>query len=148
MPDPGEIVVTGRPYYGYGVPSWYSTTPTSSDLSNFPGGYPYPGGSVYQYVYDYYKGPYDTSKAEIQVELDVILNEAEKAAINYLKDVLGDVRDFAKLPGFSDKVAVDANGVTVTGYEAKNLINSIDMLVTNDIYLNGGTGETDVTTSN
>lgn len=81
----------------------YFNPTQGTSTGNFPGGYPYPGGSVYSWLYNYTYGPYDTSKAEIGFDKSLVMTDAQKAAVEYLADVLDEFRNWAVDPNFTAK---------------------------------------------
>lgn len=133
--------------WGYRTPdsiSFFNPT-LGVSTGNFPGGYPYPGGSTYGYLYNYTYGPYDSYKAQIAFKADMPeLTSIQKEAVEYLADIIDEFREVAKDPAFLAKNLMNDKGQVISNNEISMLIESIDVFVTNDSFDNGGVGAADV----
>jgi hypothetical protein len=135
----GDIVVVGvRPDTPW-LPEYNNPTQASDGPGSVPN-YPYPGGALYNYLYDYTVGPYDSFKQEINVDLDRPATALETQAIDALKQVLQSAQDLFSSADFLQKTAVDANGNVITGSEVANFFKNVDILITDASYDNGGVG--------
>jgi hypothetical protein len=134
-----EIVVVGvRPDAPW-LPNYNNPPQPGGGTTTVPN-YPYPGGSVYNYLYDYTNGPYDAFKQEINVDLDRDATPLEKQAIDFLKHVAANAGNLFSTANFGGKVAVDGNGHTINGSVVANSFKNVDFLITNATYDNGGVG--------
>lgn len=133
-----DIVVVGRhpdnPYF----PTPYDYPPGGTGSIPY---YPYPGGSVYSYLYDYTNGPYDSYQKQVTVDLGRDPTQLEQQAIDFLKTVLANGNTLFNSDTFKQNSASDGNGNSITGQEVSNFFKNVDILVTTKTYDNGGVGE-------